>query len=300
MEQLTGPCQDALMATREVAGGFSFLECPRWRDGRLWLSDFYTQRVLAVDDSGAVQTVAEVPGQPSGLGWLPDGRLLVVSMRDRTLLRQEPDGTLVRHADLSGLARFHLNDMLVDPAGRAYVGNFGFDLMSGQDPATTTLAMVTPDGTASVAAEGLAFPNGMALLDDGATLVVAESFGNRLSGFPVGPDGRLGERYDWATFGPTPPDGDLASVLAAVSVVPDGMCAAGDGTVWMADADGHRAVRVAPGGEIVDEVSSGELQVFACALGGPDGRTLYLCAAPSFAEHERRDTREAVLLAYGS
>jgi sugar lactone lactonase YvrE len=280
----------------EVTSGFSFLECPRWHEGRLWLSDFYTHRVLAVDET-QVETVAEVPGQPSGLGWLPDERLLVVSMRDRRVLRREPDGTLVEHADLSELVTGHLNDMLVDEVGRAYVGNFGFDLMSGAALRAANLIRVDPDGTASVAAEGLAVPNGMALLDGGATLVVAESFGNRLSAFTVGSDGTLAARRDWARFGPMPASDELPSVLAEVAVVPDGICGAPDGTVWVADADHHRAIRVAEGGTIVEEVGTGELQVYACALGGPDGRTLYLCAAPSFAEHERRDTREAVLLA---
>ena len=282
---------------RIVADGFSFLECPRWRDGKLWLSDFYTRRVLAVDESGQVETVVEVPEQPSGLGWLPDGRLLVVSMRDRRVLRLEPGGALVEHADLAGLATGHLNDMLVDDAGRAYVGNFGFDLMSGDPLRTANLVRIDPDGTAQVAADGLAFPNGMALVDGGATLVVAESFGNRLGGYTVGAGGELLERRDWATFGPYPTGEDLGEVLGTLSVVPDGICAAPDNTVWVTDADHHRAVRVAEGGEIVAEVSSGELQVFACALGGADGRTLFLCAAPSFAEHERRDTRDAVLLA---
>jgi sugar lactone lactonase YvrE len=282
---------------RIVADGFSFLECPRWRDGKLWLSDFYTRRVLTVDESGQVETVVEVPEQPSGLGWLPDGRLLVVSMRDQRVLRLEPDGALVEHADLSGLATGHLNDMLVDDAGRGYVGNFGFDLMSGDPLRTANLVRIDPDGTAQVAADGLAFPNGMALVDGGATLVVAESFGNRLGGYTVGAGGELLERRDWATFGPYPTSDDLGEVLGALSVVPDGICAAPDNTVWVTDAGHHRAVRVAEGGEIVAEVSSGELQVFACALGGADGRTLFLCAAPSFAEHERKDTRDAVLLA---
>jgi len=280
-----------------VADGFSFLECPRWRDGRLWLSDFYTRRVLTVDESGQVETVVEVPEQPSGLGWLPDGRLLVVSMRDRRVLRLEPDGALVEHADLSGLTAGHLNDMLVDDAGRAYVGNFGFDLMSGAPLRTANLVRIDPDGTAQVAADGLAFPNGMALVDGGATLVVAESFGNRLGGYTVGAGGELLERRDWATFGPYPTGDDLGEVLPTLSVVPDGICAAPDDTIWVTDADHHRAVQVAEGGRIVAEVSSGELQVYACALGGADGRTLFLCAAPSFAEHERRDTRDAMLLA---
>jgi len=286
------------MATvRAVAGGFSFIECPRWRDGRLWLSDFYTHRVIAVDESGAVDTVAEVPAQPSGLGWLPDGRLLVVSMRDRRVLRQETDGSLVEHADLAGLATGYLNDMLVDHTGRAYVGNFGFDLMAGAPLRTANLVRIDPNGSASVAADGLAFPNGMALLDGGATLVVAESFGNRLAGYTVGADGSLSERRDWASFGPPPTSDDLGEILPGLAVAPDGICAAPDGTVWVADAVHNRAIRVAEGGAILDQVDTGELGVYACALGGADGHTLFLCGAPSFAEHERRDTRDAVLLA---
>jgi sugar lactone lactonase YvrE len=218
-------------------------------------------------------------------------------MRDRRVLRLEPDGTLVEHADLTGLTTGHLNDMLVDDAGRAYVGNFGFDLMSGAPLTTANLVRIDPDGTTRVAADGLAFPNGMALVDGGATLVVAESFGNRLGGYTVGAGGELLERRDWASFGPFPTGDDLGQVLPTLSVVPDGICAAPDDTVWVTDADHHRAIRVAEGGKIVDEVSSGELQVYACALGGADGNTLFLCAAPSFAEHERKDTRDAVLLA---
>jgi sugar lactone lactonase YvrE len=287
----------AVATVRELASGFSFLECPRWRDDRVWVSDFYTHRVLTVDESGSEQTILEVPEQPSGLGWLPDGRLLVVSMRDRRVLRLEPDGSLVEHADLSGLASGHLNDMLVDDAGRAYVGNFGFDLMSGAPTRTASIVLISPDGTARVAADGLAFPNGMVLLDGGSTLVVSESLGNRLGGFTVGASGELSRRRDWASFGPAPSSDDLGTALAEVSVVPDGMCAAGDDTVWVADAGNHRAIRVAEGGTILDEVHADDLHVFACALGGSDGHTLFLCAAPSFAEHERRNTLEAVLLA---
>ncbi|HEY1970031.1 MAG TPA: SMP-30/gluconolactonase/LRE family protein [Pseudonocardia sp.] len=283
---------------RVVADGFSYLECPRWHDGQLFVSDFYTHRVVAVAESGAVRTVAEVPQQPSGLGWLPDGRLLVVSMRDRKVLRQEPDGSLVQHADLSGLADWHLNDMLVDAAGRAYVGSFGFDLMSGAQPRTSTIVLVQPDGTASIAADGLAFPNGMALVDGGATLVVSESFGNQLGGFTVTPSGALSGRRTWAGFGPPPASGAVEEVLGSLDVVPDGMSVAdANNTVWVADAVGQRVIRVAEGGAILDQVSTGELNVYACALGGSDGSTLFICAAPSFAEHERRDTRDAVLLA---
>ena len=141
--------------------GLSFTECPRWHDGRLYLSDFYTHRVLAVAMDGTTETWAHVPRQPSGLGFLADGRMLIVSMRDRKVLRREADGSLVEHADLSRLAPWHLNDMLVDHDGRAWVGNFGFDLTGGAQARSTVLICVEPDGTRQVAADGLGFPNGM-------------------------------------------------------------------------------------------------------------------------------------------
>ena len=281
---------------QELANGFSYLEGPRWRNGKLYVSDFYTHQVLAIDESGKVELVATVPEQPSGLGWLPDGRLLIVSMRDRKVLRQETDGSLTEHADLSELTTWHLNDMTVDETGRAYVGSFGFDLMSGAPARTSNIVLIQQDGSAQVAAEDLAFPNGMELLDGGNTLVVAESFGNKLSSFNVGSSGELSDRQDWASFGPTPTSEDLTEILGSVSAVPDGLCKDEDNTVWVADAIGQRVIRLAEGGEIVDQVRTGDLNVFACALGGSDGRTLFMCAAPTFAEHERRDTREGVLL----
>lgn len=280
-----------------LAEGFSFLECPRWHDGRLWLSDFYAYRVLSLTGPDDVRTEAEVPQQPSGLGWLPDGRLLVVSMRDRRVLRREHDGTLVEHADLSALAPFHLNDMLVDDEGRAYVGDFGFDLMTGAPIAPTGLVVVEPDGTARVGARDLLFPNGMVLSPDGGELVVAETFGQRLTAFPRDAAGSLGAPRTWAAFGDAPTTTDVGEALATASAGPDGIAAAGDGTIWVADALFHRLLHVAEGGSVLEEVSTGDLGVYAVAVGGPDGRTLYACAAPSFAEHERRGTREGVLLA---
>lgn len=297
---------DAVMATtlERVADGFSFLECPRWHEGRLWVSDFYTGAVLTVDADGTVATVAQVDGQPSGLGWLPDGRLLIVSMRDRRLLRREADGSLVVHADLSGLASWHLNDMLVDGEGRAYVGNFGFDLMSMAPLTPAELVVVEPDGSARVEARDLVFPNGMALLSacspdsrTGGDLVVAETLAQRLSAFVRHADGTLGERRTWAEFGPASGDDVGAWIGSGPALAPDGIAAAGDGSIWVADALNHRAVRLVEGGRVLDEIATGDLGVYACAVGGDDGRTLYLCAAPSFAEHERRETRDGVLLA---
>lgn len=278
-----------------LTSGHTFLESPRWRDGHLWLSDFYTHRVLRVDLQGQLHPVAEVPQQPSGMGWLPDGRLLVVSMRDRRVLRQESDGRLVVHADLSSIAGGHANDMVVDAHGRAYVGNFGFDLMGGGTPQTATLARVDPDGSVHTAATDLYFPNGAMISPDGRTLIVVETMGNRISAFDIHDDGSLGPRRDWAAWGPLPPLTDTPTVLGALTAAPDGATLDAEGAVWFADAVGHRVVRMAPGGEILESVSTGEQGAFACTLGGPDGRTLFICVAPDFHEQTRQAAREAAI-----
>lgn len=275
--------------------GYTFFESPRWHDGQLWLSDFYTQQIVRVTLQGEVTPVAEVPEQPSGMGWLPDGRLLVVSMRDRRILRQEADGNLVTHADLSSVALGHLNDMVVDAQGRAYVGNFGFDLMGGGTPQTATLARVDPDGSVQVVATDLYFPNGSMITPDGQTLIVGETMGNRISAFDIRVDGSLGPRRDWARFGELPALTDMASVLGSLSAAPDGATLDADGAVWFADAVGHRVVRMAPGGEVLESRSTGEQGAFACTLGGPDGCTLFVCVAPDFYEHARRAAREAAV-----
>ncbi|XVQ14277.1 SMP-30/gluconolactonase/LRE family protein [Spirillospora sp. CA-255316] len=285
--------------TREittVVTGFSYLEGPRWHDGRLWLSDLYTHQVLSVrEDGGDVRVEAEVPGQPSGLGWLPDGRLLIVSMRDRKLLRREADGALVAHADLSDLAGGHLNDMVVDLKGRAFVGDFGFDLMGGAPLKPTGLLRVDPDGTVAQAARELWFPNGSVITEDGV-LLVNETFGNRITAFDIAGDGALVHRREWARFGDLPTEHDLAKALGQVSVAGDGSTLDAEGALWIADAVGGRVIRVRQGGEIVDEIDPGT-GVFACVLGGDDGRTLFVCSAPDFHEEARRNAREAGVLA---
>ncbi len=281
--------QETAFAT--LISGYTFFESPRWRDGRLWLSDFYTGQVLAVGMDGRAERIAQVAQQPSGLGWLPDGRLLVVSMLDRKLLRREADGALVVHADLAGVAAGPANDMAVDRQGRAWVGNFGFDLMGGAPPQPTRLARVDPDGRVSAVGEELLFPNGIVLTPDGATLIVAETFGNRLSAFDILPDGSLGPRRDWARFGPPPQPG------AQPQVAPDGTALDAEGAVWAADALGHRVLRVAEGGRVLQEISTGAQGVYACALGGPDGSTLFLCVAPDYDAHRRSAAREAAIWA---
>ncbi len=279
-----------------ILSELSFLECPRWHDGRIWVVDFYTHRVLsAAEDGQDVRVEAEVPQQPSGLGWLPDGRLLVVSMRDARVMRREADGQLVVHAELAGLVGGHPNDMVVDDRGRGYVGNFGFDLMAGAPLAPTVLLRVDPDGSVTQVADDLWFPNG-SVITDSRVLLVDETFGNRVTAFDIQDDGSLSNRRNWATFGELPTTRDVGGSIGQLVVAPDGCCLDAEGAMWIADATHGRVVRVREGGEIVDEIvpSSG---VFACMLGGPDGRTLYMCTAPDFDEHARSATHEARLLA---
>jgi sugar lactone lactonase YvrE len=275
--------------------GVSYLEGPRWHDDRIWVSDMYGYRVVSAREDGSdVRVEAEVPHQPSGLGFLPDSRMLVVSMRDRKLLRREADGALVTHADLADLVSDHLNDMVVDAHGRAFVGNFGFDLMAGACVATTGLFRVDPNGSVSAVADDLWFPNGSVVTGDG-TLLVNETFGNRISAFDITPDGRLTNRRAWAVFGDPPAERGLAEALGELAVAADGCSLDAEGALWVADAIGGRVIRVHEGGAIVDEIRPGS-PVFACALGGRDGRTLFLCTAPDFQEKARRNAREARLV----
>ncbi|HEY4017251.1 MAG TPA: SMP-30/gluconolactonase/LRE family protein [Pseudonocardiaceae bacterium] len=265
--------------TTTVLTGLRFGEGPRHGpDGRLYFSDFYGHQVFAIDVStGERERICEVATQPSGLGWLPDGRMLVVSMLDRRLLRREPDGTLVEHADLSSIATFHANDMLVDPLGRAYVGNFGFDLHGALDTygiagltdgsvelVPATLALVQPDGSVSAATPDLAFPNGMVLF--GRTLVIAETLALRLTAFDVADDGSLSNRRVWAD-------------LQERGIAPDGICGDADGAIWTSSVLGHSVLRVTEGGTVTDEVPTGKT-CYAVALTGPERRTLACMTAP--------------------
>ncbi len=246
-----------------VVEGLTFPEAPRWRDGKLWFSDFYTHRVLTVDLAGKVETIVEVPQRPSGLGFTPDGALLVVSMLDRRLLRVE-GGKPRAVADLSALATGPCNDMVVDATGRAYVGNFGFDRHRGEPPRTTCLARVDPDGAVTRAADELSFPNGTVITPDGRTLIVAETLAHRLTAFDVAPDGTLSNRRLFAAL-----DGCF----------PDGICLDAEGAVWVADARTARVLRVRSDGHIERSIPTGARFAFACMLGGHDRRTLYLCTS---------------------
>jgi sugar lactone lactonase YvrE len=257
-----------------LARGIYFGEGPRWHAGRLWFSDFHDHAVKSVDADGVVRVELEIDDVPSGLGWLPDGRLLVVSMTRRQLLRLDADG-LELHADLAGIAAFHANDMVVDRLGRAYVGNFGFDLDAAlkargansvlADHPTATLARVDPDGRVHAAADGLHFPNGCVITPDGQTLIAAETLALRLTAFDIGADGALSNRRVWAPLGMR---------------APDGICLDADGHVWVANALAPECVQVAQGGTITASVRTSQ-PCYACALGGPDRRTLHMMTAPS-------------------
>ena len=255
--------------TRIVADGLIFPEAPRWRDERLFFSDFHARRIAAFSPATeTVETVAQLDDAPSGLGWQPDGVLHFVAMSGMTLNAIEADGISV-HADLSSIARGRANDMVMTSYGSAYIGNFGFDMLAGAAPETTSLALVTPDGGVRAVGADLLFPNGLVLIDDERTLVVAETYANRLSAFDVTDDGSLANRRVFAQFDP--------------DVAPDGICADEDGAVWVATARSNRCVLVREGGEIVAEtrVSEGNL-AYACMLGGETGCDLFVCTAPSF------------------
>lgn len=277
--------------------GGAFFEGPRWRDDRWWVSDFYGHLVMTVAPDGSAATVMSVEQQPSGLGWMPDGSLLVVSMRDHRVLRRAPTGEVSVHADLTAHCAGHLNDMVVDRKGRAYVGEFGFDLMGFADPTPGKLMRVDPDGSVTVLDDDMRFPNGSVITPDGDTLIVGETAGARYTAFTLADDGSLSDRRVWAQVAPTPELGPFAESFPQLKFAPDGCALDAENCIWAADAIGGRCARVAQGGEIVDEIKAPEgLGIFACMLGGEDGRTLLLCAAPDFFEANRVQAREAMLL----
>ena len=273
----------------QLCDGLHFAEGPRWHNGKLWFSDFYDHAVKTVDATGKVATMLEIDGQPSGLGWMPDGNLLVVSMLDRQLLRLDDD-QLVVHADLSAIAEFHCNDMVVDSRGRAYVGNFGFDLDAASQSGDfvgalkayqgATLARVDPDGSTHVAATSLRFPNGTVITPDGRTLIIAETLGARLTAFDIADDGALTNQRLWA---------------ALPGIAPDGICLDADSAIWVADARSPRCIRVVEGGTILAEVAT-EQNCYACMLGCAAGRTLFMLTARESHPHEAGTNRNGKIL----
>jgi len=262
----------------------TFYEGPRWHGGRWWVSEFYRHVVLSFDADGSdLREELRVEAMPSGLGWGRDGALLVVSMQNHRLLRRRADGTVEQVAAFGELCGGFANDMVVDAKGRAYIGNAGFDLMAGAPPANANLVRVDPDGRVTLAASDLAFPNGCVITEDGATLIVGETMGRRYTAFSIAADGSLGDRRVWAEL---------------PRVAPDGCGLDARGRIWCADAVGKRCVLVEEGGRIVAEVPAPDgLGVYACMLGGPEGRTLLQCCAPGYLARERRHANDARLVA---
>jgi len=246
---------------RTLLDGITFGESPRWHDDRLWFSDWGTQEVVAVDLLGESEVIVGVPSSPFSIDWLPDGRLLIVSGPEGVLLRREPDGSLVTYADLSGLSNHPWNEIVVDGRGNAYVNNIGFAFPAGEF-APGTVALLTPEDSVRQVADGVAFPNGMAVIPDNSTLIVAESYGNKLTAFNIAEDGGLSNRRVWADLG----DG-----------VPDGICLDAEGAVWYADVPNKRCARVTEGGEVLQTIEL-DLGCFACMLGGEERRTLFIVA----------------------
>ena len=238
-------------------------ESPRWHGGRLWFCDWGAQEVLAVDLKGRHEVIARVPSFPFSIDWLPGSELLIVSSSDRSLLRMEADGSLVTHAELSGLSDFPWNEIVVDGRGNAYVNNIGFDMMAGEEAAPGIVAVVTPDGSTRQVADGVSFPNGMVVTPNNSTLILAESYGQRLTAFDIEADGGLSNRRVWADL-----DGGY----------PDGICLDAEGAVWFGDVANKCCVRVREGGEVLQTIEL-DRGCFACMLGGAAGRTLFMMSA---------------------
>jgi len=245
-----------------LATGLLLGESPRWHDGRLWFADWGAQELIAIDLAGTREVIGKVPSFPFSFDWLPDRQLLIVSARDRLLLRREADGRQVTYADLSRLSDHPWNEIVVDGRGNAYVNNIGFRFPGGEF-APGIVALVTPDGSARQVADGVAFPNGMVVTPDNATLILAESYGKKLTAFDIAADGSLSNRRVWA---------DLAGGA------PDGICLDAEMAVWYSDVPNRRCVRVREGGRVLQTIDL-DRGCFACMLGGANGTTLFLLAA---------------------
>ena len=276
--------------TRVLAEGIYFGEGPRWREGRLWFSDFYAKAVKSVSLAGDTRIEFTIDDRPSGLGWMPDGSMLIVSMTKRQILRRSPSGEIRLHADLGHVATFHCNDMVVDAKGVAFVGNFGFDLdaelteRGGEsvmaDHPTAKLARVAPDGSAEVAATDMHFPNGSVITPDGKTLIVGETLGACLTAFDIDDQGFLSGRRVWADIRPR---------------VPDGICLDASGAIWVANPIAPECALIAAGGAVLEVIDTGD-PCYACMLGGEDGRTLFMLTAPTSLAHEAAASPKGKLL----
>jgi len=251
-------------STYVVVNNLVFPESPRWHQDRFWFADQFTGDVLTLSLDGLVEIVTTLSDHVGGIGWLPDGTLLVVGMTERLLHRLAPQGLEV-YANLSGLASFHCNDLLVDAQGGAYVSEFGYDMLGGAPTVSTKLIRVDADGRPRAIGGPLVFPNGMAMTPDDSTLIVAETYAHRLSSFSVSPGGELNDHRTWADLGAT---------------TPDGICLDAEGALWVASPSTRELLRVREGGEVLDQVRTFGAP-YACTLGGPDGNILYVCTAES-------------------
>ena len=254
--------------TEVLIEGLTFTEGPRWHEGKLYFSDFFTRKVLAVDTKGYLETIVETPQQPSGLGWSPDGSMLIVSMNDQKLLSFK-NGELTELADLSRLATHYCNDMVVDKRGNAYVGNFGFDLHGGEPIKPTNIILVKPGEEPLEVAENVFFPNGTVITPDDKTLIVGETFASCLTAFDIKENGTLANRRVWA---------DLRSIEEGYAPVPDGICLDAEGAIWVASPTTNDVIRVQEGGVLLDKVEV-DRGAFACMLGGENGNTLFISTA---------------------
>lgn len=248
-----------------LVDGVDFGEGPRWHDDAFWYSDFYQQMVFRVTEEGERTGVVTIDDRPSGLGWLPNGDLLIVSMTAHQVLRYvAATGEVALYADLDPFAAHNCNDMVVHPSGNAYVGHFGFDLEAGEDFVPASMLLVRTDGSVEVAADDLAFPNGSVITPDAKTLVVGQSFGGSYVAFDIAEDGTLGGRREWASVPGTAPDGCALDA---------------EGAIWFSDAIGSQVVRVREGGEVTHRLPTPQ-PTFACTLGGSDGTTLFVLTSP--------------------
>lgn len=253
---------------KTLVDNLTFPEGPRWRNGKLYFSDFFTHKVLSTDLDGSTEEIVHVPNQPSGLGWLPDGTLLIVSMIDQKLMAFR-NGSLQEVADCSEYANFYCNDMIVNENGNAYIGNFGFNSHTNEDPKSTNLILVRPGEEPVIAADNLFFPNGTVISEDNKTLIIGESYAARLTAFDINDDGSLSNRRIWA---------DLSQIKEGYRPVPDGICMDEEDAIWLASPSTSQVLRVKEGAILLDTLPV-ETNAYACVLGGKDRKTLFVCTS---------------------
>lgn len=279
-----------------LATGGAYFEAPRWRHGLWWTSDLYRKAIFTYTPEGKEEKVLDMEHQPSGLGWLPDGSLLFVSQQDHRVYKRTSGGAVSLHADVSAYCAGDLNDMVVDSKGRAFVGEFGFDPFAGGPPKSANLIRIDPDGSSELVASDLMFPNGSVITADDRTLIVGEGFAGKYTAFTINDDGSLTDRRDWATLSSPPNMTSIDVLLEQLDVIVDGCCMDAEGAIWAADVRNAKCLRVLPGGEIADEIDAPEGQnIFACMLGGHDGRTLLMCIAPGLRDNDRLGDLAATL-----